>query len=85
MKIYSTLEKYSFQVEDIEKKAEPIQKDKVKSCCKYVVKEESVGFIIGKNGSFTKYLQDELNVHMNCYRDKANRALRADESVVVSI
>ena len=51
--------------------------------CKFVVKDESVGFIIGKNGSFTKYLQDELKVHMNCYKEKNNRALRADESVVV--
>ena len=48
------------------------------------MKEESIGFIIGKNGSFTKFLQDEIRVHLNCFRDKGNRALRHDESVAVS-
>ena len=39
--------------------------------------------MIGKNGSFTRYLADELKVSMSCYRDKANRALRHDESIAV--
>lgn len=85
LKIYQSLEKMSSTVDNIEKVAEPIPKDKIKSCCKFVVKEDSVGFIIGKNGSFTKYLQDELKVQMQAYRDKQNRALKYDESVVVSI
>jgi len=58
LKIYTTLEKFAHSVEDIDKKAEPIPKDKIKSCAKFVIKEEGVGFIIGKNGSFTKYMQD---------------------------
>lgn len=43
-----------------------------------------MGFIIGRNGSFTKFLGEDLKVHMSCYRDKGNRALKYDESVVVS-
>jgi hypothetical protein len=49
------------------------------------VKEESVGFLIGKNGSFTKYMQDELNIFLKCYRDKTNRAIDPDESIAVRI
>ena len=63
-KIFSTLEKLSASVDNIEKVAAPISKETIKSCCKFVVKEDSVGFIIGKNGSFTKYLLEELKVHM---------------------
>lgn len=40
----------AFSVEEIDKKAAPIPKDKIKSSVKFVVKEEGVGFIIGKNG-----------------------------------
>lgn len=62
---------------------EPIPKDKIKSCAKFVMKEEGVGYIIGKNGSFTKYMQDQLNIYLKCFRDKYNRALKTDESIVV--
>lgn len=50
-----------------------------------MVKEEAVGFIIGKNGNFTKFMQDELKVYLKCYRDKYNRALKHDESIAVSL
>ena len=50
-----------------------------------MIKEEGVGFIIGKNGSFTKYMQEELDIYLKCYRDKYNRALESDESIAVSI
>lgn len=49
------------------------------------MKEDSVGFIIGKNGAFTKWLQDHLNIYLKCYREKQNRSLKSDESIVVSI
>lgn len=84
-KIFTTLEKLSASVDNMDKVAAPISKETIKSCCKFVVKEDSVGFIIGKNGTFTKYLLEELKVHMQCYRDTKNRALKYDESVVVSI
>lgn len=58
-------------------------KNKIKSSAKFVVKEEGVGFIIGQKGTFTKYMQDQLNVYLKCYRDKYNRALSADQSIVV--
>jgi hypothetical protein len=44
-----------------------------------------VSFIIGRNGSFTKFLKEELKVHMQAYNDKHNRALKKDEDVVVCI
>ena len=55
---------------------EPLPKDRIKSSVKIVIKEEGVGYIIGKNGSFTKYMQDKLNVYLKCYRDKYNRTLK---------
>jgi hypothetical protein len=48
-----------------------------------VVKEESVGFLIGKSGSFTKYMQEEMEIYLKCYRDKSNRAIEPDESIAV--
>lgn len=77
------MEKYAYSVEDADKKAEPIPKNKIKSTVKFVVKEESVGFLIGKNGSFTKFMQEELDIYMKIYRDRHNRALESDESVAV--
>lgn len=62
---------------------EPIPKDKIKSSAKFVVKEDGVGFIIGKNGTFTKYMQDKLKVYLKCYRDKYSRSLKYDESIAV--
>lgn len=50
---------------------------------KFIIKEESVGFIIGKNGSFTKYMQEELDVYIKCFRDRHNKALESDESIAV--
>lgn len=82
--IYQNLEKNAYSVDDIDKKAEPILKNKIKSTIKFVIKEDSVGFIIGKNGSFTKYMQEELDIYLKCYRDKQNKALEPDESIAVS-
>jgi transcription antitermination factor NusA-like protein len=82
MKIYNSLEKFSSSVEDVEKVAEPISKDKVKAQVKFVVKDDSVSFIIGRKGNFTSFLRDELRVHMQCYSDKNNRALKYDENIV---
>ena len=77
MKIYNSLEKFSSSVDDVEKVAvsfqtlimnyeiqEPISKDKVKAQVKFVVKDDSVSFIIGRKGNFTSFLRDELRVHM---------------------
>lgn len=84
-KIYNALEKFSSSVENVEKVAEPISIEKVKAQVKFVVKEDQVSFIIGPKGSFTKHLKDKLHVHMQCYTDKHNRALKPDEDVVVSL
>lgn len=83
-KIFQALERLSANVDNMEKVAAPIAKDSIKSCCKFVVKEDSISFIIGKHGSFTKYLLEELKVQMQCFRDTKNRALKIDESIVVS-
>ncbi len=83
MKIYNSLEKFSSSIDDVEKVAEPISKDKVKAQVKFVVKDDSVSFIIGRKGSFTSFLKEELRVHMQCYSDKNNRALKYDENIVV--
>ena len=56
----------------------------MKAQAKFVVKEDQVSFIIGKSGSFTKFLKEELRVHMQAYNDKHNRALKKDEDVIVS-
>ena len=44
-----------------------------------------MSFIIGRKGNFTSFLRDELRVHMQCYSDKNNRALKYDENIVVII
>lgn len=47
-----------------------------------MVKDDSVSFIIGRRGAFTNFLKDEMRVHMQCYSDKNNRALKYDENIV---
>ena len=49
-----------------------------------MVKEDQVGFIIGKSGSFTKFLKDEHGVQMQAYKEKHNRGIYEDEKVIVS-
>ena len=80
--IYGYQEKYASSVDeiDINKKAvnlnlnfkEPIAKDKIKTKVKFILKEEAVGFLIGKKGSFTRYMQEELDIYFKCERERDN-------------
>ena len=40
--------------------------------------------MIGKKGSFTRYMQEELDVYFKCERERDNDALEKDEYVAVS-
>ena len=60
-----------------------MSKDLIKTLAKFVVSERTQGFLIGKNGSFTKELMD-CGVYMKCYKDRHNRALKPQEAICVS-
>ena len=79
-----SVERFQFSWENREILTKFIKKS-IKSTVKFVVKEGAVSFIIGKNGSFTKYMQDELHTFLKCYRDKSIRAIEPDESIAVSL
>ena len=46
---------------------------------------DSVGYIIGKQGSFTKLLKEELDIHLKCSDEPYNKALAKNETVLVYI
>lgn len=42
---------------------------------------EACGFIIGRYGNFTKYLEHELGIYMRCDKDDNNRILKPFQSI----
>ena len=57
-----------------------MSKETLKVTAKFVVSEDSQGYLIGKNGSFTKQMM-ENGVYMKCMKDRHNKALKAREAV----
>lgn len=79
--LYECLERNAYTVEDFESAtAKPMSKDSIKTTAKFVISENSMGFLIGKHGAFTKCLQ-ENGIYMKCYKDRHNRALKSREAI----
>ena len=81
--IYKCLERQAHNVKNFgQKQAEPISKDNLKTSAKFVILEAAAGFIIGKQGAFTKFLEEEMNIYMKCFRDHHNiKSLHKDETI----
>lgn len=47
---------------------------------KFVISEDSQGYLIGKHGVFTKSLED-IGIYMHCGKEQSNKALRPREAV----
>jgi len=62
-------------------KTESISKEDIKLTAKFIVDTEACGFIIGRNGNFTKYLESNLNIYMRCDKDDNNRILKSYQSI----
>ena len=62
-------------------KNEPISKEDIKLTAKFIVDTDACGFIIGKHGNFTKYLENNLGIYMRCDKDDNNRILRSYQSI----
>lgn len=60
--VYDLLEERAYAFQDFHKVAQPIRLDKVRTQAKFVCPEECMGYIIGRNGNFTKLLSDKYDV-----------------------
>ena len=79
--IYDLLERQAHTITDYDSRvAKPKSKEEIKTTAKFVVSEDSQGYLIGKKGSFTKLLQDN-GIYMKCYTDKKNRQIRPSEAI----
>jgi predicted PilT family ATPase len=58
----------------------PLTKQELKTIAKFVISEDSQGYLIGKHGIFTKQLED-IGIYMHCGKEQSNRALRGKEAV----
>ena len=75
--MYSTLEEQAYLIKDwAHVKTEQISREDVKLTAKFIVDTEACGFIIGRQGNFTKYLEHRLNIYMRCDKDDNNRILK---------
>ena len=54
-----------------------MSKEDTKLNAKFIVESDACGFIIGKHGNFTKYLENSLGIYMRCDKDDNNRILRS--------
>lgn len=53
----------------------------MKITSKFIVDTAACGFIIGRNGNFTKYLEHKLHIYMRCDKDDNNRILKPYQSI----
>jgi exosome complex RNA-binding protein Rrp4 len=58
----------------------PLAKTEIKTIAKFVIAEDSQGYLIGKHGVFTKQLED-IHIYMHCGKETANKALMPREAV----
>lgn len=80
--MYNTLEEQAYLIKDWDKiKTESISKEDVKLTAKFIVDTEACGFIIGRHGNFTKYLEHNLGIYMRCDKDDNNRILKSYQSI----
>lgn len=88
--INKTLEERSIHVDEIEKVPKPVEMARMTVPlllikAKFGVDKKAVGFLIGKDGSFTKKLCDENSVSIKISDDEDVRCLGRDESCCVLI
>ena len=75
--MYNTMEEQAYTVKGWETiKSESISKEEIKLTSKFIVDTDACGFIIGKHGNFTKYLENRLEIYMRCDKDNNNSLLR---------
>lgn len=80
--MYKTMEEQAYTVKGWEQiKNEPIAKEDIKLTAKFIVDTDACGFIIGKHGNFTKYLENKLEIYMRCDKDDNNRILKQYQSI----
>ena len=78
--IFELLEKNA-SIEDISQpQVKPLSKSEIKTVAKFVISEDSQGYLIGKHGVFTKQLED-IKIYMHCGKEEKNKALRQREAV----
>lgn len=86
--LYNTLEEQAYQVKDWENIKPEIApnrgvdgKEDLKLTAKFIVDTDACGFIIGKHGNFTKYLENKLGIYMRCDKDDNNKILKQYQSI----
>lgn len=80
--MYKTIEEQAYLIKDWDKiKIESIRKEDIKLTAKLIVDTDACGFIIGRHGNFTKYLEHNLGIYMRCDKDDNNRILKSYQSI----
>lgn len=75
--MYSSLEEQAYLIKDWDKaKTVQLSREEIKVTAKFIVDTAACGFIIGRNGNFTKYLEHQLGIYMRCDKDDNNRILK---------
>lgn len=75
------IEEQAVGFDDIHKVAQGIDKKEHAARCRLAIKTESSGYLIGKDGTFTKFLSEQLKVNMSIKPERDNYSLKEDESV----
>jgi len=80
--MFNTIEEQAYLIKDWDKiKTQQVSKEDIKLTSKFIVDTDACGFIIGKHGNFTKYLENNLGIYMRCDKDDNNRILRSYQSI----
>jgi len=79
--VMNFIEEQAVGFDDIHKVAQGIDKKEQVSKCRIAIKTESSGYLIGKDGQFTKFLLDQFRVNMSIKPERDNYSLKQDESV----
>lgn len=75
--MYNSLEEQAYLIKDWDKaKTVQLSREEIKVTAKFIVDTAACGFIIGRNGNFTKYLEHQLGIYMRCDKDDNNRILK---------
>lgn len=78
--IFELLEKNASPEDISQPSMAPQFKTEIKTVAKFVISEDSQGYLIGKHGVFTKQLED-IRIYMHCGKEERNKALRQREAV----
>lgn len=83
--IYGLLEERAEDFKDITEPAKPFNIKTIKVTAKFVIDHKVVGFIIGRNGQFTRYCLEKHDVILKIVDKRRYQKLRSYEDVAILV